>query len=179
MHDVTRLTVDDFFAWQRLVDGRYELVDGHITPHPDYVTPAGFAVPDNDHAAVCANLVGLLQAQLKPPCRVYVGAGAVVDRLNANVPDVAVSCSDADRTKAAIAEPRFVLEVSSPSTARIDTGRKVSAHLAIATLEAYFVVDRPRRAVTVYRPDAGPQTFVSGEVRVANDLTLSIDAIFA
>jgi len=36
MRDVQRLTADEFFAWQALVEGRYELVDGHIVPHPDY-----------------------------------------------------------------------------------------------------------------------------------------------
>ncbi len=45
MRAVQRLTADEFFAWQALVEGRYELGDGHIVPHPDYVTPVGFAAP--------------------------------------------------------------------------------------------------------------------------------------
>ncbi len=90
MRDPSRLTVDEFFAWQEHAEGRYELVDGHIVPHPDYVT----------------------------------------------------------------------LEVLSPSTARIDRGRKVAEYLAIASLEAYVALDAERRSITVYRRDEGPQTFV-------------------
>ncbi len=98
----------------------------------------------------------MLSATLRLPCRLYVGSGAVVDRLNANVSDVSVSCSDADRAGMALRGPRFIFEVSSPKTARFDTGRKVAEYLAIATLVAYAFIDRKRRSVTVCRPDRGP-----------------------
>ena len=179
MRDPNRLTADEFFGWQALVDGRYELIDGHITPHPDYVTPLGFAAPDNDHAAVCATLIGMLQMQLRAPCRVYVGAGTIVDRVNANVPDIAVSCSESDRAEKALAGPRLILEVSSTKTARIDTGRKVDDYLAIATVESYVVVDRSRRAITVYAPDRGPQTYTAGVIDIARAIALDVEAIFA
>jgi Uma2 family endonuclease len=179
MLDVGRITVEEFFAWQALVEGRYELVDGHITPHPDYVTPQGFAAPDNDHGTIVGNIVSILRSQLHPPCRVYVGSGAVIDRVNANIPDLAVSCLDADRSGMALREPRFVFEVSSPRTARIDTGRKVEEYLAIGTLEAYAFGDRKRRTITVYRPDTGPQTIDAGVVVLADALRLPLDDVFA
>ncbi len=178
MRDPQRLTVDEFFAWQALVEGRYELVDGHIIPHPDYVTPLGFAAPDTEHGLICLNIGVALQAQLRAPCRAYVGVGVVVDRGDANIPDVAVSCDEQDRTRPALLAPRYLFEVSSPKTYRIDTGRKVAAYMAIPTIEAYVVVDRPRRSLTVYRPDAGPQTFSAGIVALG-DVSLDIDAIFA
>ncbi len=113
MRDVQRLTADEFFAWQALVEGRYELVDGHIVPHPDYVTPAGFAAPDAEHGLVCLNLGIALQAQLRAPCRAYVGVCVVVDRADANISDVAVSCDQDDRSRPALIAPRYVFEVSS------------------------------------------------------------------
>ena len=179
MRDVNRLSPEEFFGWQALVEGRYELVDGHITPHPDFVTPQGFVAPDNDHAAICGNIVALLQARVRLPCRVYVGAWTIVDRANANMPDVTVSCSEADRNAVAIAEARFIFEVSSPKTTRIDTGRKVGDYLAIATLEGYVFVDRSRRTVTMYRSNAGPQTFSEGSIAIGGDVTLDVAAIFA
>jgi len=122
MRDVQRLTADEFFAWQALVEGRYELVDGHIVPHPAYVTPTGFAAPDAEHGLVCLNLGIALQAQLRAPCRAYVGVCVVVDRADANISDVAVSCDQDDRSRPALIAPRYVFEVSSPKTYRIDTG---------------------------------------------------------
>jgi len=178
MRDVQRLTADEFFAWQALVEGRYELVDGHIVPHPDYVTPLGFAAPDTEHGLVCANLVTALRAQLRAPCRVYVGVGVVVDRADANIPDIAVSCDEGDRSRPALIAPRYVFEVSSPKTYRIDTGRKVGEYLAISTIEAYAFLDRPRHSLTVYRADAGPQTFCTGMVRLG-DVSLHVEALFA
>ena len=181
MRNPERLTVDEFFKWQSLVEGRYELVDGHIVPHPDYFDAQGLAAPDNDHGAVLANLVRIVSAQLAPPCRAYAGAGAVVDRINANIPDLSISCSEADRSrKGGLREPRFVFEVSSPKTAGIDTGRKVGEYLAIAYLEAYVFIDRKRRTITVYRPDAGPQTYGQGSVvPLGEGLVLGVDAVFA
>lgn len=178
MHDIHRMAVDEFLTWQRCVEGCYELVDGFIVPHPDYWSPQGFASPDNEHALILANLVGLLRAQLKPPCRVYPGAGTVVDRKDANVPDLSVSCRD-DRMANALYEPRYVFEVSSPKTARIDTGRKVMDYLSITSVEAYVFVDRQNRTLTVYRPSRGPETIQAGSVDLADDVTLPLDDVFA
>lgn len=180
MVDPNRLTVDEFFAWQSLVEGRYELIDGHIVPHPDYFDARGLAAPDTGHARIVANLTALLATQLRPPCRVYTGAGAQVDRVNANIPDVAVSCSEADFDVPALREPRFVFEISSPKTARTDTGRKVGDYLAIATLEAYLFVDRKHGTITVYRPCAGPQTYDSGSVvSLGSGVSLVAKTVFA
>jgi Uma2 family endonuclease len=161
MRDPSRLTVEEFFAWQEHVEGRYELVDGHIVPHPDYVTLEGLAAPSNRHAAIVFKIGNLLASQLPATCRVYAGPGAVVDRMNANVPDLAISCDPADFDRlTGLANPAYIFEVLSPSTARIDRGRKVAEYLAIASLEAYVVLDAERRSITVYRRDEGPQTYV-------------------
>lgn len=178
MRDVDHLTVEEFFAWQQLVEGRYELRDGHIVPHADYFDANGLAAPDTSHARIVANLTLILGKQIRPPCRIYAGAGAIVDRANANVPDLAVSCVEGDQNDIALRSPRFVFEVSSPKTARIDTGRKVADYTAITGLEAYVFVDRKHRTVTIYRPNAGPQTFERGSVPLSGDLTLEIDDVF-
>ncbi len=178
MLDPDRLTVDDFFAWQELVDGRYELVDGHIVMHPDYFDAQGLASPDNGHGLIVANVTLLLGPQLKAPCRLYIGAGAEVDRMNANIPDLAVSRGDKSTDKY-LSAAQLVVEVSSPKTYRIDTGRKVGNYLSIKTLEAYVFVDRKLNAITLYRPDAGPQSFHEGVVPITTDVSLPLDEVFA
>jgi len=180
MFDYDRMTVEEFFDWHQTVEGRYELVDGRIVPHPDYVTPQGLAAPSNDHAAILSNLDAAFREQLKPPCRVYVGAGAKVNRVNANVPDLSVSCDPDDRTHAALENPRFVCEIISPTTRRTDMTRKVADYLAIASLEAYVIVDGERRTVTVHRSDAGPQTWDdTSAVHLADDVTLIVAELLA
>jgi len=46
------------------------------------------------------------------------------------------------------------------------------------TIEAYVVLDRPRRSLTVYRADAGPHTFCTGMV-LLGDVSLHLEALFA
>ena len=68
----------------------------------------------------------------------------------------------------------------SPKTKRIDVGRKVLEHLAIPSLDAYVVVDGEHRSVTVYRPDAGAQTYGAEEtVALSADLELTVAELFA
>ena len=43
--------------------------------------------------------------------------------------------------------PCVVVEVTSPSTARIDRGEKLDAYRQLATLHAYLIVDHRRRRV--------------------------------
>ena len=179
MLDANRMTVDDFFAWHEHVEGRYELVDGHIVPHPDYVSPQGLSAPSNEHGAILGNLAYELRLQLQVPCRIFIGSGAEVDRVNANIPDLSISCDPADRARRALKNPRFIFEVLSPKTKRDDLGRKVPEYLAISSIEAYVVVDGDRRTVTVYRPDAGPQTFdESATVSLAGDVNVVIERLF-
>ncbi len=83
-----------------------------------------------------------------------------------------------ERPPPALIAPRYVFEVSSQKTYCIDSGRKVAEYLAIPTIEAYVVLDRPRRSLTVYRADAGPQTFCTGMV-LLGDVSLHLEALFA
>jgi Uma2 family endonuclease len=175
MHDVDRLTTDEFFEWHRHVEGRYELVEGRIVPHPDFVLPQGLSAPSNDHGRVVANLTVALGRRLKAPCRVYVGAGVEVDAHNGNVPDLAVSCLETDASGKKLTEPRYIFEVLSPSTRRIDVGRKVGDYLAVRSVAAYVVLDHERRAAIVYRPDSLPQTIAFGTFALDGNLELDID----
>ena len=180
MLDADRMSVEEFFAWHQHVEGRYELVEGRIVPHPDYVTPEGLAAPSNEHAAILANLALTLGSKLQPPCRIFIGAGAAVDRITANIADLSVSCDPSDLAGSVLKRPRFVFEVLSPKTKRIDVGRKVLEHLAIPSLDAYVVVDGEHRSVTVYRPDAGAQTYGAEEAVVLSaDLELTVAELFA
>jgi Uma2 family endonuclease len=58
--------------------------------------------------------------------------------------------------------------------------RNVGDSFAIASVEAYIIVDGERRTVTVHRPDAGPQTWdESATIKLSDDITLSVAALLA
>lgn len=180
MFESDRMSVDDFFDWHQTVEGRYELVDGRIVPHPDFVTPQGLAAPTNAHAAILANLVVAFGAQLQPPCRTYVGAGVKVNRASANIPDFAVSCDPADRGRKALENPLFICEILSTRTHRTDTTRKVGDYLALPSVAAYLVIDGERRTVTVHRADTGPQTWdEASTIRLTGEISIAVSQLIA
>jgi Uma2 family endonuclease len=177
--DVDAITVPEFIAWAEWVEGRYELVDGHIVPHPDYFsTPQGFASPDNDHNAIVANIMRIVERQIAPPCRIYPSAGVEVAENKANTADAAVSCLDS-RSDKVLRSPTVVFEVSSDRTRKNDTGRKVSQYTSIPSLIVYVFVDRKNRAITLYRPDRPPETYSDGSRPLTSDIILPFDEAFA
>ncbi|HEU4631227.1 MAG TPA: Uma2 family endonuclease [Gemmatimonadaceae bacterium] len=71
-------------------------------------------------------------------------------------PDVMVVCTPGSDDDLVLRDPCLVVEVTSPSTARIDRGEKLDAYRGVASLRAYLVVDhRQRRVERHWRDDAG------------------------
>ena len=62
-------------------------------------------------------------------------------------PDVVVVCTPIAELDVVARGPCVVVEVTSPSTARIDRGEKLEAYRRISTLGAYLVVDHRLRRV--------------------------------
>lgn len=133
------------------------------------------------HGIVATNVTAALRRRLRPPCFVAVTAGVEVDRANGNVPDVAVSCSPADAHGKKMSEPRYIVEVLSPSTRRADRGPKGDEYLRIASLRAYVVVDIEARAMTAYVRDAPLRTVYERDVtlRLEDDFELPFEEVFA
>lgn len=115
------------------------------------------------HAALAANILGTLYAQLRGRhCRPF-GSDMLVrvqrgDDLRFYYPDVSIICRPAGPAARAQTEASVIFEVLSESTARTDTGEKRLAYLTIPTLEAYVLVDSTQREVTVWRRTAGTWT---------------------
>jgi Uma2 family endonuclease len=65
--------------------------------------------------------------------------------------DLVVTCAPAERGARAIAEPRLVVEVLSPSTAAHDRGVKLADYPKLATVEQILMVASEDRHVEVWR----------------------------
>jgi Uma2 family endonuclease len=112
-----RMTFEDYLDFEDATALRHELMDGNV-----------FAMSgaSDVHNLICTNLMLLIAGPLLGKCQVFQGGMKLkVDHANSSdgfYPDVMVSCSATDRDKLFRKEPVLLIEVLSPSTARIDRG---------------------------------------------------------
>jgi Uma2 family endonuclease len=139
-----RMGLAEFLEWDDGTDTRYELIDGR---------PVAMAQLAEAHGTIVANIVAAIRPRLKPPCRVVVEAGIIpADRADTwYQADLVVTCAPAERGARAIAEPRLIVEVLSPSTAAHDRGVKLADYRKLGTVEQILVVASEGRRVEVWR----------------------------
>jgi Uma2 family endonuclease len=153
-----RMTVDEFFAWQAKQDKLYELVDGVPVLPLKMMTGASQA-----HDRVVVNIIRELSNQLRRgPCRPTTDDLAVrIPSRNIRRPDVTVECGEAGLRDMAVADPRVVIEVLSPSTMSFDRVRKLPEYQSIASMAHILLVDteQPRIDLWSREPDGSWRTF--------------------
>jgi Uma2 family endonuclease len=121
----------------------------------EYVAGRRFAMPASnvDHNRLVGNLLGPLVNHLQDgPCEVF----SIDLKLRAHeslfyYPDLMVCCDPTDNQPLWRERPRYVIEVSSPSTEAVDEREKSFAYLQVASVEAYILVRQDRCEVTVHR----------------------------
>lgn len=120
---------------------RYEIIDGilQVSPSP---------VPLHQHVVV--QLILLLSAALPPGHKVFAAPlGWQPDRRTSLEPDVMVVPNDAIGAKNVYGTPLLVVEVASPSTARIDRLLKFSRY-AEGGIAQYWIVDPGVPSIEVF-----------------------------
>jgi len=127
-------TYDEWLSWDENV--RVELYDGILVM---------LAQPSQKHQKVLMELAAQLHAYLKgKQCEVYPAPFGV--RLSENEdtafePDIVVVCDKSKLGgKAYVGAPDMIIEILSPSTARIDRGIKFRKYLKAGVRE-YWIVD--------------------------------------
>lgn len=130
---------------------RVELIDGEM-----FIMQS----PAESHQDILGELFWVIKSYLRKnnrQCKVYMALGAFIkrDEYNYLVPDISVVC-DRDRLeeKGCQGSPDWVIEIVSPSTRKRDYGRKLALYRETGTRE-YWIVDRKRDAVCVYRFEQG------------------------
>jgi Uma2 family endonuclease len=138
------MSLAEFLEWDDGTDTRYELIDGR---------PVAMEPPIEAHGTIVANLAAAVRPRRQPPCRVVVGAGIIPpDRADTwYQADLVVTCAPAERGARAIAEPRLIVEVLSPTTAAHDRGVKVVDYRKVASVEQILLAAREDRHVEVWR----------------------------
>ena len=173
------MTVEEYFRFEEDSPTRHEYIAGEV------YAMSGATVR---HNLIAGTIFGLLLDAEVNPCRVFMNAMRVEvadDRYH--YPDVVVICSPIAELDVVARGPCVVVEVTSPSTARIDRGEKLEAYRRIPTLRAYLVVDHRRRRVERHWRNAPSDEWVreeiAGEAPMAVtvpclDVSLTLDAIY-
>jgi Uma2 family endonuclease len=161
------LTPEEYLEIERSAEVRHEYVDGQV-----YALAGARAI----HQVIAGNLYGLLWQHLEAgPCRVL--ASEMKLRAAADCfyyPDLMVQCEAIDPDSEYLERPRYVVEVSSPSTQRIDCGEKADAYWRVPSIEAYVMIAQSAMQVVVLRRAA---TQWETEILTRPEDTVRLDGI--
>lgn len=145
----TKLSIDEFLAWDATQTDKVELVCGEIF---------AMAGAEDGHVTAAGNIYVALRHHLKgSPCRAYMSDMKLrVESLGSVFyPDVMVTCSASDHQSRLVkTEPILLVEVLSPSTAAYDRGNKFAQYRQLDALREYVLVDVESRRTDVYRKNA-------------------------
>ena len=139
-----RMTVTEFLAWASAQSrGRYELVRGEVV---------AMAPERARHNLVKLEVVLALRNAVRRaglPCTVFTdGMTVVIDNEHSREPDAAVQCGVSTDLNSMILEaPLIVVEVTSPSSERDDTGEKLVEYFSVASIQHYLIVNPVKKVV--------------------------------
>jgi Uma2 family endonuclease len=134
-------TLDEFLAWERRQELRYEF-DGHRI-----VAMTGGTL---NHATITENAIMALRARLKSPCRAFASNVKALTATSVRYPDVVVTCSPVDGFSDTVPNPVVVFEVLSPSTAVTDRLVKNEEYRNIASIQRYIMLEQSKVGATVF-----------------------------
>jgi Uma2 family endonuclease len=174
------MSVEEYFRFEERSTIKHEYVAGEVYA----MSGATWR-----HNLITGTVFGLLLgAEGTGSCRVAMSDMRVeVDHDRYYYPDVVVICTPVAELDIVARGPCVVVEVTSPSTARIDRGEKLDAYRRIPALRAYFIVDHRRRRVQRHWRESADAAWMSeeivGEAQApipvpCLDVNLTLDAIY-
>ena len=158
----------EYLAFDNAAEGRFEYMDGRITPvgEPDMLNVldpmfrAGASPAHNELSRVSG---GLLFSRLTASCRAYTSDARVHIPITRayTYPDLVIVCgkpeySDPEAAIPSLTNPQVIIEILSDSTAEYDRMGKFMRYRSIEALQDYVLIDSRQLAVEVFsRHDGG------------------------
>lgn len=140
----TKTSVEDYLEREKISPVKHEYVGGEVH---------AMAGASDNHARVVVNLTTALSIHLRDSlCEPFNGDVKV--RVSSKVyyyPDVLVSCEESPDNSYFRNAPILIIEVTSPSTERIDRREKLLFYLQMPSLQEYVIVDQHKMNVEVHR----------------------------
>lgn len=146
-HVTPRMSPSEYLAFEEGASVKHEYLNG-------YVHAMAGATPR--HNLIAQNIqIAVRPAARSAGCQVFIADVKLKVRVLTGeyfyYPDVLTTCAAADRGSPFIEQPVLLVEVTSPSTDRIDRGEKLNNYRQIPSLIEYVIVEQNRRQVEVYR----------------------------
>ncbi|MBL9104918.1 MAG: Uma2 family endonuclease [Myxococcales bacterium] len=139
----SRLTLEDFLAWEAGQEGKHEFVDGEV-----FAMSGGSKV----HHRIALNIYRALYDQLAARGCFPFHEAQILAGDNVFYPDVTVACGADAIDGHLIEHPRHLFEVLSSSTADYDRGKKRMRYQErLASLQTYVLVAQHEMMVEVLR----------------------------
>ena len=145
-----RLTVDEFLAWavtQPKEAGKFELLDGVVIVQQSQRwahSKAKLRIYDALRKAIERAQLPCFAAPEGPTVRINARKAFEPEALVAPLPEPALDSLE-------IPNPIIVVEVLSPSTARIDATVKLKGYFEVASIQHYLIVDPEGKAIVHHR----------------------------
>jgi len=141
------MTREEFLDFQERSFTLYEYINGIIRD---------MSGPSVAHCLIAQNIQRALDSHLRGgPCQPFCSGGSVNLTLGNDEivyhPDVYVSCDRSVWDPRWIPNPKFVVEVLSPSTQDIDSREKAVNYRRVDSLDEYVIASQKRPEVTIYR----------------------------
>ena len=163
------LGIDEYLAAEETSEVRHELVDGYL-----------FAMVgiSQRHNSIAGSVYSLLRAHLRDtPCRVFMSDLKVRIGNDFYYPDLVVSCQVTDPASVVAADPKLIVEVSSPCTESRDRFEKRLTYQRLESLLEYVLIAQERPQVEVFRRRSDGwevETYATGETAWFESLDLSV-----
>lgn len=136
-----RMSLAEFLAWEEAQPERHERIGGAVQ------AMVGGTLR---HNRITLNVAGGIMSRLRPGCQVFANDVKVVTPAeDVMYPDVLVACGDPDDMRTLLETPVLVVEVLSPSTARLDDTRKRWAYATIPSLRHNLLIGQNEPVVEV------------------------------
>ena len=159
------MSLDEFLAWEREQPERHEFDGLAIIA----ITGASMA-----HVKITMNLAFALREGLRGTgCRPFASDAKVIAGGSVRYPDIAFTCQPIADKDDVVPEPVLIIEVLSPSTERIDRGRKTLDYFATESVRQYAIVEQDERLVDLYTRN---ETVWINEV-ITGDTVLNLSSI--
>jgi Uma2 family endonuclease len=161
------LNVDQFLAWAvQQPEGKFELVDGVVIMRQSRQwghSKVKLAITMVLHEAVRKAEIACYVAVDGPTVRISERKAFVPDALVAPLPEPAFESLE-------IPNPIIVVEVLSPSTARMDATTKLRGYFEVPSVQHYLIVDPEDQTITHHKRGA-----TAIETRIVSAGTLLLD----
>jgi Uma2 family endonuclease len=143
------MTLEEFFEFQERSPITYEYINGVIR---------AMSGPTVAHCLVTQNIFSVIRARLRGgPCEAFCTGGQLQLTFGKDQiiyhPDIYVSCDRDAWSERSVVNPKFVLEVLSPSTQHIDRREKLVNYCRLLSLQEYVIVSQRRAELEICRRD--------------------------